>query len=44
MIYLVKRELNKGPGLDQMNQETDSTDPFDKGRSVMSSLQLLWFY
>ncbi len=31
MIYLVKRELNKGPGLDQMNQETDSTDPFDKG-------------
>ncbi len=43
MIYLVKRELNKGPGLDQMNQETDSTDPFDKGAFSHSSLQLLWF-
>jgi cytochrome d ubiquinol oxidase subunit I len=31
MIYLVRRELNKGPGLDQMNEDTGSVDPFDKG-------------
>jgi cytochrome d ubiquinol oxidase subunit I len=23
--------LNKGPGLDQMNEDTGSVDPFDKG-------------